>query len=135
MLVGLALSPWLPLNKKIWTSTFALFSGGVALLASSFFYLILDIKRWRRWATPLLIFGTNAILAFALSNVITTLTDRIHVTTRDGATITIHHWLYQEVFATWLRSVHASFAYAVAIVILNLILIYPLYRRRIFLRV
>ncbi len=135
VLVGLALSPWLPLNKKIWTSTFALFSGGVALLAFSFFYLILDIKRWRRWAAPLLIFGTNAIFAFALSNIITTLTDRIHVTTRDGATITIHHWLYQEVFATWLRPVHASLAYAVTIVILNLILIYPLYRRRIFLRV
>ena len=134
VLVGLALSPWLPLNKKIWTSTFALFSGGVALLAFSCFYLILDIKRWRRWSTPLLVFGTNAILAFALSNIITTLTDRIHVTTTAGTSITLHNWLYQ-VFATWLIPVHASLAYAVAIVMLNLALIYPLYRRRIFLRI
>jgi predicted acyltransferase len=135
VLVGLALSPWLPLNKKIWTSTFALFSGGVAILAFSAFYLILDIKHWRRWSTPLLIFGTNAILAFALSNIITTLTDRIHVTAKDGVSITLHNWLYQEVFATWLRPVHASLAYALTIVILNLALIYPLYRRRIFLRI
>jgi predicted acyltransferase len=134
VLVGLALSPWLPLNKKIWTSTFALFSGGVALLVFSVFYLILDIKRWRRWSTPLLIFGTNAILAFALSNIITTLSDRIHIATADRGSITLHNWLYLEL-ATWLAPIHASLVYAVVIVFLNLALIYPLYRKRIFLRI
>lgn len=134
VLIGVALSPWLPLNKKIWTSTFALFSGGVALLAFSFFYLILDIKRWRRWSTPLLIFGTNAILAFALSNIITTLSDRIHIARADRASITLHNWLYLEL-AAWLAPINASLVYAVAIVLLNLTLIYPLYRKRIFLRI
>jgi predicted acyltransferase len=134
ILTGLILSPSMPLIKKIWTSTFALFSGGVALLAFSLFYVILDIRRWRRWSTPLVILGTNAILAFALSNIITTLTDRIHVTTSTGAAITVHQWLYQ-ILATSLAPVHASLAYAVAIVMLNLALIYPLYRKRIFLRI
>ena len=132
ILTGLVLSPSMPLIKKIWTSTFAIYSGGVALLTFSVFYFILDIKRWTRWSTPLLIFGTNAILAFALSNIITTLTDRIHITTA-GATLTIHQWLNQ-ILAASLAPIHASLVYAVAVVLFNLALIYPLYRRRIFLR-
>jgi predicted acyltransferase len=132
ILTGLILSPSMPLIKKIWTGTFAIYSGGVALLTFSVFYFILDIKRWTRWSKPLLIFGTNAILAFALSNIITTLTDRIHITTA-GATLTIHQWLNQ-ILAASLAPIHASLVYAVAVVLFNLALIYPLYRRRIFLR-
>jgi predicted acyltransferase len=133
ILTGLILSPSMPLIKKIWTSTFAIYSGGIALLTFSIFYFVLDIKRWTRWSTPLLIFGTNAILAFALSNIITTLTDRIHVTTSAGGTFPIHQWLYQ-ILATNLLPIHASLVYAVTIVLFNLALIYPLYRKRIFLR-
>ncbi len=134
-LTGWLLHPLLPINKKLWTSTFALFSGGVSLLAFSALYSVLDIKRWRWWASPALVFGTNAILAFALSNVITTLTDRIRWSLPAGSAITLHEWGYRYGFATWLRPVHASLAYAVLIVLLNLALIYPLYRKRIFLRV
>jgi predicted acyltransferase len=82
-----------------------------------------------------LVFGTNAIFAFALSNVVTTLTDRIHWNLPSGNTITLHEWGYRYGFASWLHPVHASFAYAILIVLLNLALIYPLYRKRIFLRV
>ena len=132
--IGCLLHPLLPINKKLWTSTFALFSGGVSLVTFSFLYWILDIKHWRWWTPPALVFGTNAILGFVLSSVITTLTDAIHITPRPGSTIAFHRWAYQYCFATWLQPVHASLAYAITVVLLNLALIYPLYRRRIFLR-
>lgn len=134
-LAGWALSPLLPLNKKMWTSTFAMFSGGVAMLAFAFFYWIVDVRRWRRWAAPAVVFGTNAIFAFALSNVVTTLTDRVHVTSGSGARMTVHAWGYRYGFATWLRPVHASLGYALLVVMLDLAIVYPLYRKRIFLRV
>jgi predicted acyltransferase len=135
ILISLALSPSMPLIKKIWTPTFATFSGGVALLIFSFLYLILDIKQWRRWSTPALIFGTNAILAFTLSGILTTLTDRIHITAPDGTPTTLHQWANLHLFATWLSPVNASLVYAITIVAINLALIYPLYRKRIFLRI
>lgn len=135
VLAGWLLHPLLPINKKLWTSTFALFSSGVSLLVFSTLYAVLDIKRWRWWTLPALVFGTNAILAFALSNVITTLTDRIHVHLQNGSALTLHNWVYSYGFATWLQPVNASLAYAITIVLLNLVLVYPLYRRRIFLRV
>lgn len=126
-LAGYGLSPLLPLNKKILTSTFALFSGGVALMMIAAFYWVLDVKRWRRWAGPALVFGTNAIFAFGLSGVVTTLTDRLHVT-MGGGRMTLHQWGYRYGFATWLAPVHASLAYAIAIVLLNLAMVYPLTR-------
>jgi predicted acyltransferase len=135
LLMGWLLHPFLPINKRIWTSTFALFSSGVSLLAFSFCYAIVDLKRWRRWASPALIFGTNAIFAFALSSVITTLSDRIHVRDGSGAALSLHRWGYQYGFASWLEPVHASLAYAVAIVLLNMAIVGLLYRRQIFLRV
>ena len=134
-LIGWLLHPLLPINKKLWTSTFALFSGGVSLIGFSAFYSILDIKRWRGWAAPFLVFGTNAILAFTLSNVITSLSDRIHWSLSDRSTLTMHEWGYRHVFATWLSPVHASLAYAITIVLFNLAVLYPLYRKRILLRV
>ena len=133
-LLGLALSPLLPLNKRILTPTFALFSSGVALAVFALCYFVLDVKHWRRGITPFLILGTNAILAFALSTIITTTLDHIHVATRDGTSENLHAWLYHTLFATWLAPIHASLLYAITIVALNTILIYPLYRRRIFLR-
>jgi len=132
-IAGLLLAPYLPLNKRIYTSTFALFSGGISLLTFAACYLVVDAWRFRRWASPLLVFGTNAILAFALSSVITTFMDRIHVNTGSGV-LTLHEW-GNHIFAGILQPVHASLAYAVTIVLLNLALLYPLYRKRIFLRV
>ena len=132
-LAGLLLTPYLPLNKRIYTTTFALFSGGISLLTFAACYLVVDVWRFRRWASPLLIFGTNAILAFALSSVITTLLDKIHVSTGAGV-LTLHEW-GNHIFAGFLQPMHASLAYAVTIVFLNLALLYPLYRKRIFVSV
>jgi predicted acyltransferase len=132
-IAGLLLAPYLPLNKRIYTTTFALFSGGISVLTFAVCYLVVDVWRLRRWAAPLLVFGTNAILAFALSSVITTLLDRIHVNSGSGI-LTLHEW-GNHIFAGFLQPVHASLAYAVTIVLLNLALLYPLYRKRIFLRV
>jgi predicted acyltransferase len=135
LIVGaVLLHPLLPINKRIWTSTFTLFSGGVALGLFATLYFLVDMKRWRWWTPPALVFGTNAILAFALSTVITVFTDRVHIPSQNGPVLTIHQWGNQA-FAGWLQPLHASLAYAAVVTFINLALLYPLYRKRFFLRV
>ena len=129
MVAGLPLSPWLAINKPIFTSTFALFSTGVSLLVFSLLYLLIDGYGFSRGITPALILGTNAILAFVVSSIITTMLDRIHV-----SGINLHAYLYRHLFAPWLPPTAGSHTYALAIVVLNIALLYPLYHRRIFLR-
>ena len=129
IVTGLALSPWLPINKLIFTSTFSVLSTGVSLGVFSLLYAWVDGYGLRRGITPALILGTNAILAFAVSSIITTMFDRIHV-----SGLNLHAYLYQHFFAAWLPPTLGSHTYALAIVLLNIGLLYPLYRRRIFLR-
>jgi predicted acyltransferase len=153
-LVAWPLSSLMPINKRIWTSTFALLSGGVSLLSFGLLYWILDIhtavrddlrvteRLTARWIKPAItiasIFGTNAIAAFVLSSVITAALDAIHLHVgpqSGGAALSLHHAGYQYLFATWLPPRIGSLAYALAIVALNAALLYPLYRKRIFLRI
>jgi predicted acyltransferase len=129
MVSGLALSPWLAINKSIFTSTFALFSTGVSLLVFGLLYLLVDGYGFRRGITPARILGTNAILAFVVSSIITIMLDLIHV-----SGVNLHAYLYRHIFAPWLPPTLGSHTYALAIVVLNIALLYPLYHRRIFLR-
>jgi predicted acyltransferase len=100
-------------------------------MAFSLCYWVVDLRRWRWWTAPALVFGTNAILAFALTNIITPLTDAIHV----GGGLRLHDWGYRKLFLSWLSPVHASLAYALLLVAINLAIVSVFYRRRIFLRV
>lgn len=132
-IAGILLNPVFPINKRIWTSTFVLLSGGLSLVVFAALFYVVDLKQWKRGVTPLLVFGTNAILAFALSNIITILTDRIHV----GSGIppsTFHQWADVHLFASWLTPVNGSLVYALSIVLLNISLLWPLYRKRIYVR-
>ncbi len=131
---GLTLAPMLPIIKKLWTPSYALLSCGVSLLAFAALYALLDgLRVGRRFCAPFLVFGTNAILAFAVSTVITTSLDAITLF-EGGQSMRLHAWLYLHWFATWMLPVHASLAYAITIVLLNWLVLVPLYRKQIFLR-
>jgi len=127
---GLLLNPSFPVNKRIWSSTFVLLSGGASLVVFAVLLYIIDLKQWKRWTPPLLVFGTNAILAFALSSMITVLTDRIHV-----GSPTFHQWADGRGLATGMPAMDASLAYAIAVVLFNMAILWPLYRKRIFVRI
>ena len=132
LLAGHLLDPLMPINKRIFTPTFALLSTGFSMISFAACYWIADIRRWRWWTAPALIFGTNAIFAFALSTIITSLLDLIRVGSEQR---TLHAWGYSQLFLPWLSPVNASLAYALVIVGLNLAIVSVLYQKRIFLRV
>jgi len=61
---GLALDPVIPIIKKIWTASFAIYSLGFTLLVLALFYWICDVKMQRRWAQILVIVGANSIFIY-----------------------------------------------------------------------
>ena len=68
-LIGLALQ-WLhicPIVKRIWTSSYTLYSGGLVILMLAGFYAVIEIKGWRRWAFSLLVIGANSIAVYVMS--------------------------------------------------------------------
>jgi len=66
--LGLAMSPWLPLIKRIWTPSFAVYAAGWATLMLAFFYWSIEVMGWKRWAFPLVVVGMNSIAAYVLGN-------------------------------------------------------------------
>jgi predicted acyltransferase len=133
-LLGRLGDPIMPINKRIWTPTFVLLSAGASLVVFAFTYALVDLRRSRWWNLPAMVFGTNAILGFALSNVIISLMLRIRVSGEAGNLLSLRDWIYLRMFAGWLAPINASLAYAIVLVLLNMALIYPLYRKRIFLK-
>ena len=56
-----------PIVKRVWTSAYTLYSGGLVVLILAGFYALLDWKGWRRWAFPLIVVGMNSIAIYLMS--------------------------------------------------------------------
>jgi predicted acyltransferase len=126
---------WFPINKKLWTSSFVLFTAGCALIALAICYWITDVKQHRGgWTKPFVIFGTNAIAAYALAELISSLLYNLRIQT-DHRVLTLQDFLYRTLFGSITVKELGSLAYALVFVCLCWLSIYCMYRKRIFLKV
>jgi predicted acyltransferase len=130
---GLALHPYFPINKQLWTSTFVLFTAGAACLLLAVCFLVIDAMGFKKWATPFAVFGTNAIAAYVGSSLMVKLLTLVKVAS-GGEKIGVLAWTYQHVFVPWAGNLNGSLAYAVSYVLIWLGLMTLLHRKRIFIR-
>jgi len=56
-----------PIVKRVWTSSYTLYSGGLVVLMLAGFYALVEWKGWQRWAFPLLVIGMNSIAVYVMS--------------------------------------------------------------------
>jgi predicted acyltransferase len=134
LLAGRLLHPFFPINKNLWTSTFVIFTAGFAMVVLGLCYWVADIRGWRKWAMPFLVFGTNAIAAYAISALIAKSSVVFHVNAA-GRQTTWHGYVYTKFFATLAQPKDASLIFAIFFVLLCFIPAWLLYRRRIFIKV
>jgi len=64
--VALLLNPYYPIIRRCWTSSFIMIAGGVCFLMLSLFYLIIDVKKWRKWTFYFRVIGVNSIFVYLL---------------------------------------------------------------------
>jgi predicted acyltransferase len=135
VVAGWAWNYWFPVNKALWTSSYVLLTAGMALQLLAACYWLIDLKGYRRWATPFVVFGTNALAVFFLTGLCPRLVNWIKVTGADGKPAGLLSYLYETLFASRMAPVNASLAYAVCFVLVWLGLMWLLYRRNIFIKV
>jgi predicted acyltransferase len=121
-----------PINKALWTSSYALFMSGLAALALAGCYWSIEVRGWRGWAGPFGVLGVTALPLFFLSSLMARLLFLIRVG-REGTRL--QAWLFGHLFTPWLSPVNASLAYAVAYVLLWWGLMWALHRSGLRLRV
>ncbi len=108
-----------------------IFTAAMACHTLAICYWLIDVRGWKRWATPFVVFGTNAIAAFFLSSLFA----RVITMVRVGDDVALKTWIYQNLLASWLDPVNASLAFALLYTTLWLAAMSVLYRRRIFIKV
>ncbi|HEV2146543.1 MAG TPA: heparan-alpha-glucosaminide N-acetyltransferase domain-containing protein [Longimicrobiaceae bacterium] len=135
LLLGLAWHEAFPINKNLWTSSYVVFTAGMALHFLAACYWLVDVQGWRRWAFPFVLFGMNAIAAFFLSGIMARVLTLVKWAGPAGDPVTLKGWLYETLFASWLAPLNASLAFAVCFVLFWLGVMWMFYRRRIFIKV
>jgi len=132
LVLGKTWGAWFPINKKLWTSSYVLFTAGFALVCLALCFWATDIRRWRGvWTKPFLIFGRNAIAAYIVAFIFAVLAHRrVH-----GEMQSVHDYIYGRFFAPLGSPSFASLLFSLAFVVLCLIPIWLMDRRKIFLKV
>jgi len=132
-----------PLNKNMWTSSFVLVAGGFSLLLMTLCYWAVEQKGWRKgWTYVWLVFGSNAIGVYMLSELGADLLWSVKRTAAGGITISSDDHLaawepgfFQSTFAHISNPHLAAFAYSVTFTALCFVPVWVLYRKKIFLKV
>jgi len=112
-----------PVVKRIWTTSWVLFSGGICLLFLGFFYAVIDWPGWEVWSFPLRVIGANSIAAYCLSHLI-----------EGSITDNLKTHLGQNVF-NLLGVAYAPFLQGVAVLLVLWLILFWMYRRRLFLKI
>jgi predicted acyltransferase len=124
LVTGLIWDAAFPINKNLWTSSYVVFTAGMALHTLAVCYWLVDVRGHRRWAMPFAWFGMNAIFAFFLSGVMGRLLYLVKV---DGRTI--KDVIFASAFDSWLPTHDASLAFALCFVALWTAIVWAMHRR------
>ncbi len=121
---GLVLS-WLgvPLVKRIWTPSWALYSTGWCLLLLAALYAVIDLRQWRGWSFPLVVVGMNSIAIYAMGMLL-----------RSWTAKTLQTHLGENVFKI-LGPANAPAVQATMVGLMFWLVCWWMYRRKIFLRI
>jgi predicted acyltransferase len=119
IVVGLVWDRSFPIIFRLWSSSYAMLTIGISSALLGVFYWVIDVKRYRRWAIPFVVVGLNAITIYL-------------------ATLLIDFHKIIDFFVHGFISHLGSFRvvfFAICILAVKWLLLYFLYKNKIFLRV
>lgn len=135
LIAGQIFNIWLPINKGIWTTSFAVFMAGMALVFLTVFFWLIDMKGHKKAVTPFLIFGMNAIAAYVLSDLLTKTIREIKVFLPDGTRTRLRSYLFDTIFAPVGNGKLASLLFAVTFVCVIFLVMWGMWKKRWFLKI
>jgi predicted acyltransferase len=135
MVLGLMWHWSFPINKGLWTSSYVVFTAGMAAVSIATITWIIDVERVTWWTRPLVIYGVNPLVAFAGSGLMARIIYSLWKVEFDGKPVSVQAAVYKTVFASWLEPRNASLAFAVCFVLFWYAILAALHRRNLILKV
>jgi predicted acyltransferase len=134
IVAGLIWDKFFPINKALWTSSFVLYTGGIATAGLTLSYWLIDVQQRKKYITPFVAYGANAITAYVAADVVLAVLDWFHPTLH-GQKVGLQQYLYETCFAPFFSPYNASVAGAITYVIILMIPMIILYKKKIFIKV
>lgn len=122
-----------PFNEPLWTSSFVLFTSGVAMAVFAFIFLIVDVFKFQIWGIFFTIFGMNSIVVYFLSEIWTRLLLFIKIPS-GLAKISAYQWFYDKACVPVAGNLNGSLMFAIIQMILIWLVALFLYRKKILIR-
>ncbi|MGM0666018.1 MAG: acyltransferase family protein [Bacteroidota bacterium] len=129
---GLVWNIWFPINKPLWTSSYVLYTGGLSMIILAFLFLIIDVLKLKGWTGFFRHFGMNALFIYIVASLWTKLMLIIKVG-EEGRSL--YSWIYNSLCVPLLGNMNGSLLFALLQVFLMWVLVYILYRKKIFIKV
>ncbi|MGQ0648848.1 MAG: acyltransferase family protein [Gemmatimonadaceae bacterium] len=135
MVAGLIWHWAFPINKNLWSSSYVLFTGGMAAVTLATCTWLIDVLGITRWTPPFRWYGMNPMIAFLGSGIMARLMGSLVTLEVDGERVPLQGVIYDNVLASWLSPRSASLLYAVNFVLVWAAILGLLYRKRLFFKV
>jgi predicted acyltransferase len=131
--IGYLWNMFFPINKPLWTSSYVLYTAGLAMGVLAFIYLIADVLKFQKWATFFIVFGTNALFTYFLAGIWTKLMLFIKIPSANDK-ISLYGWIYEKACVPIAGNLNGSLMFAVIQVLLLWGVALILYRKKIMIR-
>jgi predicted acyltransferase len=134
-LVGLGLlwNKFLPINKALWTSSYVLYTAGIALMVLAIIYWLADVIKFQKWGLFFIVFGTNALFSYFLAGVWTRLMLLIKIP-QGGNEINLYTWFYERICVPVAGNMNGSLMFAIIQMLFIWCIALILYKRKILIR-
>ncbi len=130
VLLGLLWDLEFPINKALWTSSYVLYTGGLATIILALSYWIIDVNNYNRFTKPFVVYGVNAITVFFVSGLLPRLLNMIKINETGALT-----WFNRTYFTPYFSPINASLAYAIFVVLFFYVILWAMYKKNIIIKV
>jgi predicted acyltransferase len=135
VVLGLGWGLVFPINKSLWTSSYVLYTAGIAMQFLACCYWLIDVKGFTKWSMPFVYYGVNALFVFVVSGLLVKILARIKIQDGPDATISPLGYVYKYFYATWLSPVNASLLYALTLVFIFFLILKWMYKKKYFVKI
>jgi len=122
-----------PINKPLWTSSYVLYTAGLAMILFSVIYLIADIFKFQVIGLFFTILGMNALFSYFIADILSKMLNYVHIHS-GSAMISVSGWFYQKVCVPIAGDTGGSLMYAIILMMIIWGLSLILYRKKIMIR-
>ncbi|MBE8723492.1 acyltransferase family protein [Flavobacterium hungaricum] len=127
-----------PINKSLWTSSYVLYTAGIATICLTILYYIIDVADYKKWAKLFLIWGVNPMIVFYFSGIIPRVLSYIKISHPEtaGEEINLQSYIYEfGIVPNFENPLNASLAYALLYAVFWSIILWILYKRKLLFKV